>query len=336
MVTISLLKNASRLESTMKFKVLFFTLSCCYALSAFALEKPLIRLGVLAFGTVNWELAALKNERLLDTAQFKLKIEKLANPQAGKIALQSGTVDMIISDWIWVSRLRANGEELTFYPYSSTSGALIVSTKSKIKNLKDLQGKKLGIAGGELDKNWLLLQAVAEQQALNINKTATKVYAAPPLLTQQLLSARVDAIMTYWHFAARLEAQGYQQLFDGAYLLTQLGIKAVVPRLGYVFKQSWANKHKQAVTDFLTRTAIAKDKLCYQELAWKKIIPLTKAKNINTQNKLRQRYCAGRIQQWGEAEKQAAEKIYQLLRRLSHNKLTGDSQHLQKGTFWVL
>jgi len=28
-------------------------------------EKPTIRLGVLAFGTVNWELTALKNEILV-------------------------------------------------------------------------------------------------------------------------------------------------------------------------------------------------------------------------------------------------------------------------------
>ncbi|NOQ37042.1 MAG: transporter substrate-binding domain-containing protein [Methylococcaceae bacterium] len=320
----------------MKFKAFLLIFTFIYSFSAFATEKPVIRLGVLAFGTVNWELEALKNEGLLDTAEFELQIQKLANPQAGKIALQSGAVDMIVSDWIWVSRLRTSGEDFTFYPYSNTSGALIVPELSEVKTLQDLQGKKLGIAGGELDKNWLLLRAAAQQQSINLNDSVTKVYGAPPLLNQQLLSSRVDAVINYWHFAARLEAQGFRQLFSGKELLKSLGISEAVPSLGYVFKESWANEHKIAVNDFLNKTSLAKDKLCTMDTAWEKVISLTKAKDEKTQTKLRERYCAGRIQQWGDAEKQAAEKIYQLLRKLSNNRLTGSSESLQTGTFWAL
>jgi NitT/TauT family transport system substrate-binding protein len=320
----------------MKYKVCFLILSFLLTLSAIATEKPLIRVGVLAFGTVNWELTALKNEGLLETATFKLQIQTLANPQAGKIALQAGAVDIIIADWIWVSRLRASHADFTFYPYSTTAGALIVPIDSAIKNLQDLQGKKLGIAGGELDKNWLLLQAVAQQQGLNFKDTVTKVYAAPPLLTQQLLTRRVDAIMTYWHFAAALETQGYRALFNGRQLLNQLGIHPAVPRLGYVFKQSWANQHKSAITDFLQRTAKAKAILCQQTSAWKKITALINAKTTAINTKLREGYCAGQIQQWGFAEKQGAARIYQLLRQLSDHKLTGEAKSLQTGTFWVL
>ncbi|MDQ7091552.1 MAG: ABC transporter substrate-binding protein [Methylococcales bacterium] len=317
-------------------KQLLFIILFLYLPFSLASEKPLIRLGVLAFGTVNWELTALTDEGGLETAEFNLQIQKLANPQAGKIALQSGAVDMIVSDWIWVSLLRTRGEDFTFYPYSSTSGALMVSADSGIKNLRDLSNKKLGIAGGELDKNWLLLQASAQQQSLDINNQVTKIYAAPPLLNQQLLNSRVDAIITYWHFAARLEAEGYQQLLDGKMVLKSLGIHEIVPSLGYVFRESWGNQHKKAVNSFLKLTAMAKAKLCTEDSAWKKIIPLTKTKDTHTQIKLRQRYCAGQIEHWGAAEKQAAEKIYQLFRKLSHNKLTGDSENLQTGTFWAL
>lgn len=318
----------------MNLKSFLAILGFLFSFSAVATEKPLIRLGVLAFGTVNWELASLENEGLLETADFELQIQKLANPQAGKIALQSGAVDMIVSDWIWVSRLRAAGEDFTFYPYSNTSGALIVPEMSGIKTLGDLQGKKLGIAGGELDKNWLLLQAVAQQQSIDLDKAVTKVYGAPPLLNQQLLSTRIDAVINYWNFAARLEAQGFRQLFDGKALLKNLGITADVPILGYVFRQGWADKNTAVVNDFLTRTAAAKDGLCIKDSAWQKVIALTKAKDSATQDKLRERYCAGRIQQWSDVEKQAAEKIYQLLRRLSKDRLTGSSENLQAGTFW--
>ncbi len=321
----------------MKFKTLLFAVALFISTNSYSNEKTTIRLGVLAFGTVNWELTTLKNQNLIDNADFQLEIHSVANPQAGKIALQSGAVDVIVSDWIWVSRLRSTGSDFTFYPYSTTSGALVVAENSGIKSLNDLQGKKLGIAGGELDKNWLLLQALAQQQhQLDLNTSVEKIYGAPPLLNQQILHNRVDAIINYWHFAARLEAKGYRQLISGKDILQQLGIKEQVPTLGYVFNHGWASEHKTLINDFLKSTRLAKNQLCQSDEVWQQIIPLTKVKDTATQNKLRERYCEGRVKQWGASEQQAAAKIYKLLRKLSNNKLTGNSETLQPGTFWSI
>jgi NitT/TauT family transport system substrate-binding protein len=319
----------------MTFKFILLSCALLFSSYSFASEKKPLRIAVLAFGTVNWELSALKNLNLLADADFKLEILPVANPQAGKIALQSGAVDMIVSDWIWVSRLRSTGSDFTFYPYSTTSGALIVPENSSIKSLADLQGKKLGIAGGELDKNWLLLQTLAlKQNQLDLNSSVEKVYGAPPLLNQQIQKQRVDAVINYWHFAARLEAKGYRQLISGSDILDQLGIKQQVPTLGYVFNHSWGLQNESIVMQFLKATQQAKDQLCQSDKVWQSITPLTKAKDVATENKLRERYCAGRIKHWGSSEQQAASKIYSLLRKLSNNKLTGHSETIQPGTFW--
>jgi NitT/TauT family transport system substrate-binding protein len=319
----------------MKLKLFLFTIVLFFSSYSFSSEKITIRLGVLAFGTVNWELAALTKSGLLDNASFQLEIQPVASPQAGKIALQSGAVDMIVSDWIWVSRMRATGSDFTFYPYSATSGALIVPANSSIKSVKDLQGKTLGIAGGELDKNWLLLQALAQQKyQLNLEKSVEKVYGAPPLLNQQIQRKRVDAIINYWHFSARLEAKGYQQIINGADILQGLDVKKEVPTLGYVFNHGWATKNKTSVNDFLLSTQQAKNQICQSDSLWQYIIPLTKTKDIATQNKLRQRYCDGRVKKWGKEEQLAAAKIYKILRKFSDNKLTGRSEKIQTGTFW--
>ncbi len=321
----------------MKLKFILFTTVLLLSTHSYSSEKTIIRLGVLAFGTVNWELTALKNQNLLENADFQLKIHPVANPQAGKIALQSGAVDIIVSDWIWVSRLRSSGSDFTFYPYSTTSGALIVAEDSEINSLNDLQGKKLGIAGGELDKNWLLLQALAEQKyQVNLNLSVEKIYGAPPLLNQQILLKRIDAIINYWHFAARLETKGYRQIISGKEILHGLGIQEDVPTLGYVFKEGWANQDKSQINEFLNVTQQAKKQLCQSKKVWQQIIPLTKAQDTATQNKLRERYCAGRIKQWGIKQQQAAANIYTLLRKLSDNKLTGKSENLQAGTFWTI
>ncbi len=299
---------------------------------AFATEKTIIRIGVQATGTVAWELAALpKNPE----ADFELAIQKVANPEAGKVALQSGAVDVIVSDWLWVSRLRSTGADFTFYPYSSTSGALVVANGSPIHSIKDLAGKRLGIAGGELDKNWLLLQALAQKDHLDLNTSVEKTVGAPPLLNEQILQKRVDALLTYWNFAAKLEAQGFRQIIDGREILKGLGITENVPTLGYVFKQSWANAHKQALNHFLAASSQAKTQLCTSDAAWSGILPLTQTEDATTQATLRRHYCEGAVSQWGDKEQQAAAHIYSLLRQLSNGQLTGPAETLDAGTFWV-
>jgi len=321
----------------MKLKTSLIALTLLFSLSVSSAEKATIRLGVLAFGTVNWELTSLINQGLLADENFQLDILPVASPQAGKIALQSGAVDIIVSDWIWVSRLRSTGANYSFYPYSNTSGALIIPANSSIKSIADLAGKKLGIAGGELDKNWLLLQALSQQQnQLNLNSSVEKVYGAPPLLNQQIEHNRVDALINYWHFAAKLEAKGYTQLINGQQILQQLGIKESVATLGYVFDRLWATQNKTMLNRFLKLTQQAKHQLCTSDSAWQQIIPLTKAKDSATQNKLRERYCAGQIKQWGEKQHLAAARIYKLLRKLSNNKLTGRSESIEANTFWMI
>ena len=149
-----------------------------------------------------------------------------------------------------------------------------MAEKSPIHSIKDLKGKRLGIAGGELDKNWLLLQALAQKEQLDLNASVEKTFGAPPLINEQIKQNRVDAVLTYWHYAVRLEGQGYRQIIDGRGILKGLGITENVPGIGYVFKQSWAEKHKQAIDNFFKASKQAKTRLCTSDATWQKIIPL--------------------------------------------------------------
>ncbi len=295
-----------------------------------------IRIAALAYGTANWELETIKQAGIDKRLGLELEITKVASPQAGKIALQASSADLIVSDWIWVSRQRFNNIDFTFAPYSSTHGALMVPANSKIVSLADLSGKKLGIAGGGLDKNWILLRALASQKLnLDLDKSVSKVFAAPPLLNQQLLHNRLDALMNYWHYAARLEAQGYRRLLDANSILSELGINKIVPALGYVFRENWGNQHKTTLLTFLQATKDAKTLLCESDNAWNNIKHLTKTGNSKTENMLRHRYCEGRVKSWGGDEVKAAEKIFSILHQYGGEKLTGKSTQLSPGTFWA-
>lgn len=110
--------------------------SLIFSASSFAAEKTVLRIGVQSSGTLDWEL-----EVLPPSPDFEIKAQPVATAEAAKIALQSGAVDMIVSDWLFVSQSRNNGADFTFYPYSNTAGALVVAKNSTIQNIKDLAGK---------------------------------------------------------------------------------------------------------------------------------------------------------------------------------------------------
>jgi NitT/TauT family transport system substrate-binding protein len=161
-----------------------------------------------------------------------------------------------------------------------------------------------------------------------------KVYGAPPLLSQQIQRQRVDALLTYWHYAARMQADGYSVLMNGTDILLGLGIQVSVPNIGYVFDRSWANNNKAAIQDFLASTRSIKNTLCVDDSAWQRIKSLMRAKTVQVSQLLRLKYCAGRVQEWGEKEQQAAAEIYRYLKKLSAKRLTGDAETIQPGTFW--
>ena len=122
-----------------------------------------VRVAVQKTGTFAWELAVIRAHGLDKQADLAVQVIELASPEAGKIALRAGNADIIVSDWLWVSRERTLGAKLAFYPYSSALGAVMVPASSPIRTLADLKGRKLAVAGGPIDKNWLLLQAWLKQ-----------------------------------------------------------------------------------------------------------------------------------------------------------------------------
>jgi NitT/TauT family transport system substrate-binding protein len=79
----------------------------------------IIRVAVQKTGTFAWELAVIRAHGLDKQEDLAIQVNELANPEASKIALRGGAADIIISDWLWVSRERGLGAKLTFYPYSS-------------------------------------------------------------------------------------------------------------------------------------------------------------------------------------------------------------------------
>src|SRR5438128_5931856 len=146
-------------QGTMKFFVRLLLATIVSVSLGTCCSAEVLRVAVQKTGTFAWELAVIRAHGLDKQANLAIEVLELASPEAGKIALRSGTADIILSDWLWVSRERSLGAKLTFYPYSSALGAVMVPAASSIQTLADLRGRKLAVAGGPIDKSWLLLLA---------------------------------------------------------------------------------------------------------------------------------------------------------------------------------
>lgn len=142
-----------------------------------------LRIGVLAFGTVNWELDVLKHHNLDKKYGFDLDVVELASKNAQLVSLQSKDVNMIVNDWIWVNTQKAKGKNFSFYPYSKATGTLLVNENSNINTLLDLKGKHLGIAGGVYDKTWLLFRAYSKSKYdIDLKDIVNPLFASAPIL----------------------------------------------------------------------------------------------------------------------------------------------------------
>jgi NitT/TauT family transport system substrate-binding protein len=293
-----------------------------------------IRLAVQKTGTFSWELAAIRAGGLDKEADLSLDVTELASPEAGKIALRAGNADVILSDWMWVSRERTLGAKLTFYPYSSALGAVMVPASSPIKSLADLKGRKLAVGGGPIDKSWLLLQARMKQDRIDLKSEATIVYGAPPLITAKALDGEMDASLNFWNFCAQLEAKGFRRLAGIEDILPKLGAKGAVSAVGYVFDESWAASHREAVARFIAMTRKAKQLLVTSDAAWDKIAPLTGTSDATLLKTYRERYRDGIPRRSIDDEETDARVLYRVLAETGGRDLVGSAAELDPGTFY--
>lgn len=307
----------------------------CLLLCRPALAVDTLRVGVLAFGTLSWEMRAIQ-ERGLDAANdLRLDVQTLAGPQAGQIALQAHGVDVALADWSWVAQQRESGRDFVYAPYSTSYGALLVPEDSPIQSLDSLAGRRIGVAGGPLDKNWLLLRAVTlARSGVDLAEVSTPVFGAPPLLAEQIRQGRVDALLTHWHSAVRLEVTGYRRLVSGQELIRMAGVDGSVPGMGYVFRADWAREHPEVWIRFWKASRQAQRLLCEDDALWASMAPLMAEDDAPTRSALRQGYCAARVALWGEAERLGAERLYALFSRMTGDGARGGGVRLDPGVFW--
>ena len=299
-----------------------------------AMAADRIRLVAQRTGSLAWELDVIKAHGLDKKADLDIETLELASTEAGKVALRGGSADIIVSDWTWVARERALGDSLLYYPYLSTLGAVMAPAGSPIRDAADLKGKKLAVAGGPIDKSWLLLRALALQSGIDLRTAATVVYGAPPLLSQKALQGETDATLTFWNFCADLEAAGLKRAISMDDVLHRLGATGPVAMLGYVFDGAWAAKNRAALDRFLDASRQAKEILASTPAEWQRLAPRIGVADPAALALYRTGYSEGIPRRPVAEEESDARALYRILADIGGAELVGPARELEPGSFY--
>jgi len=273
--------------------VRFIATALALTLAAPAFAADTLRIAVQKTGTVSWEIAVAKARGLDKAADLDIQTQELGSTESGKIALQGGAADMIVSDWLWVARERSLGDDLLFTPYSTALGALMAPKDSAIATLTDLKGRSIGVAGGPIDKSWLMLRALARKSGFDPAKDSKPEFGAPPLIAEKLAQGETDSALEFWNFGADLEARGFKRVLEMVDVERALGAKGAVAITGYVFKADFAKNHAPALKRYFDMLGKARAALAESPDNWAPIRARVGAKDDATFDLFRRRYLDG-------------------------------------------
>jgi NitT/TauT family transport system substrate-binding protein len=293
-----------------------------------------LRVASLRFGSLSWLLETMRAEGIADKLGLTITVVDVATNQAGPVALLSGEAEVIVSDWPWALRQRALGEHVKFAPYSSALGAVMVAPESPVKTLADLKGKRLGVAGGAIDKSWLLLRAYSRQElGTDIAQLALPSYGAAPLITEETRSGRLDAVLNFWTYAARLQGDNYRTVIGMDDVLKALGIDPVPSMVGFVWREETEAAKSAEIAAFLTAVEQTNAVLATSDAAWDRIRPLVKPESDAEFAAIKAYYRAGIPRPWTGAETKSAEKLTQVLVDVGGAQLLGSDTQFDPKLF---
>jgi NitT/TauT family transport system substrate-binding protein len=294
-----------------------------------------LTVGAVQFGTLHWLLDVIKERKLDAEEGFELSLRMVATPVAANIALLGREADIVVTDWFWVMRQRTLGGDYLFMPFSAALGGVIVPGDSPIKSVTDLKGKKIGVAGGPIDKSWLLLRAYGMKNgAGDLAATATPVFAAPPLLNEQATAGRIDALLNFWPFAVKLEATGYRPIVSVSQIMQSLGIENPLPLVGFVFAAGLAKDRRDVMQGFSRAVQKGQSILAASDQEWERIRPLMKAGSDEEYRMLRARYREGLLRSWNERDREAARKLFAIVSEIGGEEVTGTGVTFDPRAFW--
>ncbi|WP_423065887.1 ABC transporter substrate-binding protein [Devosia sp. CN2-171] len=306
------------------------------ALAQHGQDPNKLSLGVQATGTVKWELAAMAALGIDKKHHLELDIRDVADSKAGQIALQAKEVEIILSDFVWVSLQRHEGNMVTMVPHSLTVGGLVVDPAADINSIADLKGKTLAVSGSPVDKSYVILAADYNKlTGGNLTEDASAKFGAPPLVNELITGGQAQAALNLWNWNSRAKLAGKTELISVAAMLADLGVSETPPLLGWTFFDETARAKKKELKAFLDASFETKAALRSDDAVWDQIRDVM---NVGDDEalfaQLRDDYRAGIVSAYSSSAMKPAEEAFALMAKYGGKDVVGDTTELENGTFY--
>ena len=299
-------------------------------------EPEKLSLGVQATGTVKWELAAMQALELDKKHRLALDIRDVADSKAGQIALQAKEVDVILSDFVWVSIQRHQGNMVTMVPHSLTVGGLVVDPAAGIATVADLKGKTLAVSGSPVDKSYVILAAFYNKlTGGSLTDDADAKFGAPPLVNELITGGQAQAALNLWNWNSRAKLAGKTELISVGAMLADLGVSETPPLLGWAFFDATAEEKGEAIVAFLDASFETKAALLTDDAVWEQVRGVMNVGDDDALfSRLRDDYRAGIVESYSPAMVTAAEESFAVMAKFGGPDVVGAGTSLAEGTFW--
>jgi NitT/TauT family transport system substrate-binding protein len=228
-----------------------------------------VRIMINPAGTMGMGPAVIKKYGLDKKHGFDLQVVSYSDQKSATAAIQSGSAEMVVFDWLATARLRAAGTPVVgIAPFLTYVNSVVVPQDSALKTMADLKGKRVGVAH-KTGFDWIIMQAAAQKlYGMDIGKAVEVREGAVPLLRGLLEKGDLDATQMWNSLTPEMLASGkYRPLVTIRELTEKMGLPTV-PFLLFSMREDYAAKHPGNARAFVAAYRDAVDILMKDEDVW--------------------------------------------------------------------
>ena len=116
--------------------------------------------------------------------------------------------------------------------------------------------------------------------------------------------------------------------------MSGLGISVAVPLVGFVFPKALEEAKPGITAKFAKALQGAGAILKASDAEWVRLRPLMKAKSDSEFETLKKRYREGILNAWSDDHRTAAKAMFEVLKQIGGDKLTGAGTRFDAAMFW--